>query len=425
MKILIVNTTDSGGAANSCVRLHLGLLQQGVDSKLLVLEQYREIPQTFVYKTPYVRKTRWQRAIAKLCNTLGINRNDNIQDKVETKRREYLQQRSKGLEMFSFPESSYDITNSFYYQEADIVNLHWVAGFINYSDFFGKNTKPIVWTLHDMNPFSGGDHFNEEYSGISDSGIPIKRELTALEVQTMQTIYSLKEKAIAQVKNLTVVAPSLWLTGEAKQSKVFKNRRIQHIAYGLDSNTFMPYSKDEVRKELNIPADKIVLLFVAESIDNQRKGFVYLERALAGLDDPRVLLCSVGLHGSAMSSTNPVFQLGRIEDPITMSKAYAAADAFIIPSLMDNLPNTVLESLMCGTPVIGFPTGGIVDMIQPGENGYLCSKLSVDALRSTIDRFLENPLVFDPNTIRNNAVKKYVLSVQAKRYKELFSKILN
>lgn len=422
MKILIVNTTDSGGAANSCVRLHLGLLQQGVDSKLLVLERFRDIPQTFVYKKPYVRKTRWQRLLIKIAHILGIKPKN--RDREKTHKEAYLEQRPKGLEMFSFPDSEYDITNSIHYREADVVNLHWVAGFLNYAQFFSKNTKPVVWTLHDMNPFSGGDHFNEIYLGIDKNGNPIERKLTTLETKTMHAIEVVKQKAVATVNKLIVVAPSRWLAQEASQSKVFANRDVLHIPYGLNTAVFKPWNKAEVRRELGIPAEKTVLLFVAESMANQRKGFVYLERALAHLNNSEVVLCSVGLHAHDISGQTPLIQLGRIEDPTTMSKAYAAADAFIIPSLMDNLPNTVLEALMCGTPVLGFPTGGIVDMVLPGQNGNLTTTISVKDLRSVIDRFIDNPKEFDSEKIRHEAVIKYGLEVQAKRYKQLFANLI-
>jgi glycosyltransferase involved in cell wall biosynthesis len=107
-----------------------------------------------------------------------------------------------------------------------------------------------------------------------------------------------------------------------------------------------------------------------------------------------------------------------------MSVVYSAADVFVIPSLMDNLPNTVLESLMCGTPVIGFPVGGIPDMIQNGENGFITEEISVNSLVNTINKFLDNPNCFNKVEIRNNAVKKYDQKVQSKKYIDLFESIL-
>jgi glycosyltransferase involved in cell wall biosynthesis len=310
------------------------------------------------------------------------------------------------------------------YKDASIVNLHWVADFLDYKSFFEKNTKPVIWTLHDMNPFTGGEHYEEEYFGIDELGFPIKRNISDEELRVAKENIAIKKQALAKVANLTIVAPSEWLAAEARKSEVFINREVHCIPYGLDSEVYGPRDKNHSRELLNIHKDKKVILFVADSIDNNRKGFVFLKKAFEQLADPNLFLCSIGNKNSDLESLDTILELGPIYDERMMSVAYSAADVFVIPSLMDNMPNTVLESLMCGTPVIGFPVGGIPDMIQDGINGFITDEISVSSLVKTINKFLNNPSCFDPIEIRNDAVKKHDQKVQSQQYIDLFESTL-
>lgn len=405
MNLLIVNTSDVGGAANACFRLHNGLLNENINSKVLISKKIKDYKHTFVYKSNF-----FSFFILKIISYL--------------KYKIRLRNRPEELELFSFPTSIFDISKTDLYKEASIVNLHWVARFVDYK-FFKKNKKPIVWTLHDMNAFTGGEHYDEEYLGIDEKGFPIRRELSISEKKTFAKIIAYKRKYISQIDNLTIVAPSQWLANEARKCTIFQGRDVYCIPNGLNSEIFSPKDKDYSRTLLNIPRDKKVLLFVADSIANSRKGFIFLKKALEKIEDPNLILCAIGKTESTVSSINNIIELGSINDEVLLSYVYSAADVFIIPSLMDNLPNTVLESLFCGTPVIGFPIGGIPDMIQDGTNGYLTENISVQSLIKTIQKFLENPHVFNRKEIREDAVKKYDQSIQAKKYLELFENILN
>ena len=271
-----------------------------------------------------------------------------------------------------------------------------------------------------MNPFSGGEHYEEIYLGIDVFGFPIKRIVTDEEKRIAKENIKIKKQAVEKIENLTIVAPSEWLAAEARASEVFKNKPVFCIPYGLDSAIYAPRDKEYSRELFNIPGDKTVILFVADFIDNNRKGFVILKRAFQQLANPNLVLCSVGNKNSNFDSIDGIFELGPIFDERLMSIAYAAADVFVIPSMMDNLPNTVLESLMCGTPAIGFPVGGILDMIQEGENGYIANEISVNGLVKALKIFLNAENNFNRDSISNNAMRKYNLKIQAKRYIELF-----
>ena len=423
MNILIVNTIDKGGAAKACIRLHESLLKQGLKSKLLLRDRSKVRPHVYRFVNKSSSNSKLKILKIKFINALrllGVFKNNRPHANLVFKKN-----RSKDLDYFSFPNSLYDITKSPLYEEADIINLHWVADFLDYKTFFKKNTKPVVWTLHDMNPFTGGEHFLQTMVGMDKNGQPIKRLLTNTEKKVFIENIELKQLALAQVKNLNIVAPSKWLAREAKSSTIFSKYDVHSIPYGLDSKVFQPRDQKLSRDLFQIPHDKKIILFVADSLGNHRKGFTFLKLAFEKMDRADVVLCAVGDKYNNLDSRSNLIQLGLITDELLMSMAYSAADVFIIPSLMDNLPNTVLESLMCGTPVIGFPVGGIPDMVEHGVNGLLTKSIDSASLVETIASFLESINRFDRNKIRANALSKYDSNIQARSYMNLFDKIAN
>jgi glycosyltransferase involved in cell wall biosynthesis len=424
MKILIVNTYDRGGAANACKRLHLGLLLVGMASKVLLKFKQNNWLDSSCFKQPPKKLSnvvKIKNKVKRILKEFKLYNPKQVQNNVE---QEFLKRRRIGLEMFSFPNSGLDITTSKIYKEADIINLHWVANFLDFTSFFEKNKKPVVWTLHDMNPFSGGEHYKEVFLGIDELGFPISRILSDEEKRVAKENTEIKKQALSKFHNLTIVAPSEWLAEEARRSKVFKHYPVLCIPYGLDAELYAPRDKNYSRELLGIQKDKKVILFVADSISNNRKGFIFLKRAFEQLAVTNLVLCAIGNKNSNLESLNDIIELGPIYDERLMSIAYSAADVFVVPSLMDNFPNTVLESLMCGTPVIGFPVGGIPDMIQDGENGFLTEDISVSSLKKTLTKFLKTSEAFDKNKIRETALKKYDQKKQVISYVKLFDNIL-
>lgn len=418
MKILLINTTDFGGAALACKRLHYGLVAKGMDSNVLVRTKKNNWKKTSKYvaiKSRYTLREILNKGKKKILKRVKLYKNYEFL---------FLIGRAKSLELFSYPSSDCNIMHSDIYKNSQIINLHWVSNFIDFNFFFKNNLKPVVWTLHDMNPFTGGEHYVENFSGINELGFPVKRELTFEELSVNSANLKLKAKALQNVSNLTLVAPSEWLYKEAKKSELFKGFPIYLIANGINTSIFDMRGQKKARESMNLPIDKKIVLFVAEALSSNRKGFVYLQKAFELIEQENVILCAVGSNKNNICFSPNFIQLGIIDDEVKMSTVYSAADVFVIPSLMDNLPNTVVESLVCGTPVIGFPTGGIVDMIVDGENGYLAEEISVNALVNTLNKFLKNVNCFDKNKIRKDAVSKYDESIQSQKYCNLFTNIL-
>lgn len=429
MKILLINTYGSGGAANACIRLHVGLLSNNIDSVLLLKNQsIHYIPNTIIYQEPINilplldKKTKLKRKIKRILKEFYLYKptikDVEIADTIITKR-------DKRLEKYSYANSGIDITGIPQFEDADIVHLHWVADFLNYSDFFLKTTKPIIWTLHDMNPFTGGEHYMEEYLGMDEKGYLLKREISEFEKIQFKNEIQLKINALLQKPNLHIVTLTDWMTQEVKKSKVFSGYPIHKILNGIDINIFNKKDKSFCRNTLGLPQKKIILLFVADFIEYFRKGYMVLLKSLELINNRDIILCSIGNKTGELIKSENWIELGVIKDERLMSIAYSSADAFVIPSLMDNLPNTVVESLLCGTPVIGFPVGGIPEMIHDGVNGILAKELSAPSLADAIIHFIKTYNYFDSNLISKNAIDKYATEVMVSNYKELYESILN
>lgn len=406
LKVLHISTLSHGGAANAAIRLHLGLLKIGIQSKFLSLAKFKgAVQHSFVYSPScfdYIRRITLSASI----RVNGI--------------RDTLIKRPKGFEIFTTIESPYRLTNMPLYKEADVINLHWVAGFIDYQTFFRNNKKPLVWTLHDANPFTGGCHYFGSCSGY----LNICSECPQLEGTSRQdyaeTAFKKKIEIYSNLENIVIVAPSRWLYAISSNSIAFRSFPHRYIPYGIDHNVFKPIPRFKARSKYSLPSDKIVILFVAHSTENKRKGYQYLLEAIKCLNlEDNVILCSVGHKNDKKHEKNHI-EFGYIQDESLLAELYSAADLFVIPSTEDNFPNTVIESLMCGTPVLGFAVGGITDAITDGFNGFLAQEVNAHSLAKIIEKGIQHLEKFDRDAISKDANHKYRLEVQANSYKDLY-----
>jgi glycosyltransferase involved in cell wall biosynthesis len=194
------------------------------------------------------------------------------------------------------------------------------------------------------------------------------------------------------------------------------------IPYGLDTSAFRPRETEGLRQTLGIPADHRIVLFVAQSTHNRRKGFDLLVEALGALAHEKVALVSIGSRAPDLEVAGLHVHLGSLSSDLLLSVFYALADVFVVPSRQDNLPNTVLEAMACGTPVVGFDAGGIPDMVRPGETGWLAEADNPRALRDAIDEALRSDAERERRGQRSRAVveAEYALDLQARRYHDLY-----
>jgi glycosyltransferase involved in cell wall biosynthesis len=422
MKILHVNTQAYGGAAKACIRLHLGLLDRGADSHILFLYQPRQaLPQTsgFAPEVPnpdypsigqrISRRFRQWLAPARPAEPLSVD--------------DYIRLRPNGAEVFSRATSAHDLRQQPAYQQADIVHLHWVAGLADYPSLFADHQKQFVWTLHDLNPFTGGCHYDEGCGRFkTDCGTCPQLKDTDNPAFAHASLV-IKRAALAGHPRLTIVSPSAWLLEQSGQSALLAGRPHHLIANGVDGAVFRPTPKAEARTALGLPTDKPVLLFVADYIQSRRKGFGYLAEAHHQLGAQAGAFTWAVVAQDSQLAPPPFHPLGGIDSEAKMSLAYSAADALVIPSREDNLPNTIVEAMLCGTPAIGFAVGGIASMIAPGQSGYLCPEVSSAALAQTILAFARDQAKFVPSQIREMALGQYDLAQQAERYLQLYQQL--
>ncbi len=419
MKILIINkSATSGGAAVAANRLYSSLKENNIDVKMLVEDPVNNNQDISTLSQNKVGKNKaLKRFINERLYFLPYEKNKGVRYK------------------FSPAISGVNISNHPLVKEADIIHLHWINhGFLSLKnlDQLFKLKKPIVWTMHDMWPFTGGCHYaNECNHYIDDCGnCPFLRWSNNKDLSFK--IHEKKMKIWSDAK-IHAVSCSRWLGSLAQESSLLRRKKISSIPNPIDTNLFKPLKKDECCKELNLPIDKKLILFGAADISDPRKGSRYLMEALHILDirypelEKQVELVIFGKTKDMDLSKYPykVHKMSFINNIDHIIKLYNSADVFILPSLQDNLPNTVMEAQACGIPVVSFSVGGVPEMIENNKNGFLTTMKDSDGLAMSIHKALFHP---DINSIKNNArnsvVKNYSNEVIAEKYLNLYRSLL-
>ena len=340
----------------------------------------------------------------------------------------YTGKTKKERGLFSYPIFGTDVSLLPSVQHADIIILHWVLhGFMSIKNIrqLAKTGKPIIIILHDMWPITGGCH----YAGDCTKYIIECSECPMFESGDHRKLaasgFKLKRKLYNTFENLHFISPSSWLAKCANQSALTKDKPVYHIPNLLNTTIYRPHDKIQSRQILNIDGRQIVLTFGAVSIDSPYKGWTYLMQALDLLTkriscENVTLLIFGGLNDSTSLDNLPfkVKKMGRVMSEIEMSIIYNASSVFIAPSLNDNLPYTIFESLACTTPVVAFDTGGIPDMVIHKKNGYLAKYKDSEDLTNGILYTLENDLKgFVPQSLDSEIVLQQHLN--------LFEKLTN
>lgn len=418
MNVLHISTCDvSGGAARAAYRLHTGLRRLGYDSSMFVASRDSDDPTVKGFAPPGDILSRCRRLLRR-----------------ELIARSFAPYRAtqSGYEPFRDDRSQYRREPLKQLPECDLINLHWVARFVDYRSFFAAvaGRIPVVWTLHDMNPFTGGCHYDNGCGRFGDRCGACPRLGSAHAKDLSRRVWRRKREAFKRIPQggLHIVTPSRWLAAEARRSSLLGGRPVRVIPNGVDTEDFAPRDRTFARRTLGIPQEARAVLFAAQAVGNERKGFDFLRKALAGLAGPEGLfLLSLGSGEFASGLRTPHIHLGRVDHDRMLSLVYSAADLFVIPSVQDNLPNTVLESLACGMPVVGFDVGGIPDMVRPGVTGLLAPPGDVAALREAISELLKNDAKRKEMSAncRRIAAREYALEVQARRYVELYEQVLS
>ena len=416
MRVVLVNAVEAvGGAARAAHRLYTSLQPHDLDVSYFVKEKHSDDPCVIPFNPDF--------------SSAAVARRGTAIQQVLDAYEEYAGTRSDDLELFSHPALDQDMSFLEQLPDADIYNLHWVAGFVEYPVFFTKmaQKRPLVWTLHDQGPMTGGCHYDQGCGRFTDAcgSCPALGSHDANDLSARNLAVKAKALATWPDHMVHIVTPSNWLAAEARRSSLFGRFQASCIPNSIETELFCPRPAVEARCALGLPEAGPYLLFVANQIKAPRKGVSYLIdalRQLPGREDV-TLLCVGDDHIPIQNLPFRMAQLDFVGDDEAMAHLYAAADLTVIPSLQDNLPNTMLESLSCGTPVVGFDTGGLPDGVRPGETGFLAQSGSAESLMQAIGQALGNPGLLEQmgQNARAFTVANYAPARQAVAYKNLFT----
>ncbi|CAM2829923.1 glycosyltransferase [Rariglobus hedericola] len=288
------------------------------------------------------------------------------------------------IELYSPPFSRHHPELHPWVVEADIVHLHWIAGFVDWPRFFRTTRKPVVFTLHDQQNYLGGVHYENDFTA--------NPWLAPLEHRTRQT-----KKAALSGHSVSVIGNSEWNTRLAAASGFFPQGTTFHtIPYALDTELYSPRTKTEAKAALGLPPDHLVIGFASDDLGNRRKGFDVLIQALRSLPaaDSKVSLLSFGrspANSLAASLELPWTHLGFIDADPVKAAAYSAMDVFIVPSRAEAFGQTAIEAMACGTPVIASNVGGLPEALDFGRCGLLVEPDRPDLLCEAIKSLLDDP----------------------------------
>jgi len=371
MKILHINKSDKvGGASVAAMRLVKAQRAIGLDSQILVQEAQTDFE--FVHQTSHTQ-------FKKKLNFLRL-----ALEKLYYWPHELSPEKRF---VYSMANTGENIHNHPLVKEADIIHLHWFnQGFLSLKSLrkLARN-KIIVWTLHDMWAFTGGCHYSEsceKYMDECTNCLFIK----GTKVKDKSNTIFYRKKQVFENGKWHFITPSFWLKNLADQSSLIRQFKVENLPNAIDLDIFRPMDKKKARNELNLPLNKKIILFGAMNVNDSRKGMSYFIKALEYLQsqniENQIALAIFGKSNAEILKKLPftTYHLGMIENELKMATIYQAVDTFVIPSLEDNLPNTVVESHASGLPVVAFDNSGLSEMIHHEEDGYLAHYLSSEDL---------------------------------------------
>ena len=357
IKILHLNAFDvRGGAARAVYRIHSSFQKNAMKSEMLVAKKYSNDASVKEISISCLSKKKW------------VTRK--------------LQKTSRNISFSSFNLFYSNICKEINKSDADIVHLHWIGNELISISEIKEIKKPIVWTLHDMWAFCGAEH----YDNINNPGqyrFGYEEEKINLNAITWK-----RKKKYWQDINFNFVSPSHWLDKCLQESALFYQKKAKIIRNCLDVNQYRKIDRETARKKINLSTEKQVILFGADGRDsNYLKGFRLLIDSFKFISRDNfqfvVFGGGTGRRGETINGLE-IIDIGKINDEDYLSSLYSAADVFVIPSMIDNYPNTVLEAMSCSTPCVGFKVGGIPEMIDHKVNGYLVEPFDTKQLAEGI-----------------------------------------
>jgi glycosyltransferase involved in cell wall biosynthesis len=409
--LLMVNYSDAnGGAARAAYRLLAGLRDYGVDARMLAMEALTGDGAVIGSAGPLMRL--WRRRLDRLPVHLAVR---------------------EPRPVFSLAWVADQLPRQIERLSPGIVHLHWINGGMLRLESLARIGRPLVWTMHDMWPFTGGCHYDEGCGRFAKGCgcCPLLRSSKRSDLSSW--VWQRKRRAW-QGLGITLVAPSLWLAQQAQLSPLLRDQPIRVIHNGLDLDLFQPADPGPARRLLGLPPDRFYLLFGAlDPSGERRKGLELLSAALqqlanTGWRDRLDLIVAGSLSPEAIPDLGlRAHFLGQLKDERNMAQALTAADAVVVPSLQDNLPNMTLEAFACGRPCVGFAVGGLPAIIDDGINGRLARAWQVEDLARSIAWLLEDDVRRQMlgREARRKAEETFDIRTVTRRYAELYREVLD
>lgn len=356
MRIVHLNTTaQKGGAAQAASRLHRGLRASGIDSRMHV--QFGAAAEEGGVSGPQGKPAKASALLRDVGALLPL-----------------LPYRIARGDVFSAQLLPARTAREVATLAPALVHLHWIgAGFVPVH-LLGRFPQPLVWTLHDMWPMTGGCHHARTCSGFETAcgNCPVLNSRRGMDLSRL--VHKWKSRCWREL-DIHLIAPSRWMAEQAGRSSLFAHRPISIIANGLDLACYRPWDRQLARELLGLPDGPLVLFSAARGLHTPYKGGDTAQQVMAGLRaagvDATLVVMGGGPQASDAGHTVPVHWLGQLHDDASRALAYAAADVSLSCSSEDNLPSTISESLACGTPVVAYQAGGIGDMLDDSVHGYL------------------------------------------------------
>ena len=305
----------------------------------------------------------------------------------------------------------------------DAVSFEWVRSL--------PAEIPIVWTLHDMWPLTGYCCYSydcEKYVDGCEGACPqigkwgqVGRQPDAEWI--LRSSFFEKNK-----QRLAIVAPSRWLA-QCAEKRLGGDIRVEHVPYGLDGSVFRPLEeKRAVRRILGLESEVPVILAGSQYPGDPRKGTHYLVAAVERVEAGRKGDLQVVVFGATPEGAVPAHWIlaGSIDSEVVLNQYYNAADVFVMSSLMDNLPNTLVEATAAGTPCVAFDSGGCAEVVRDGDTGFVATYKNVDDLAACMCRVLAmstGDKEVMSQRCRDVALAEYSLERQAKAYLKLFEEM--
>lgn len=412
MKIIQLSLSDiSGGAHRAAYRLHRALLKANMDSSFFVFFKDSD---DFTVSGPPTKLQKSKNFLRYVLDSYPL----------------VLHKNKRKFSTALFPTRTPQHTEQL---SPDIIHLHWINGGMLRIEEISKFKKPIAWTLHDMWPFTGGCHYDNNCGGYKNTcgKCPVLGSTNAHD-----TSYKTLQRKIRNFNKikLKIITPSNWLAECARSSSLFRDCNIDIIPNCLNLDLFKPWDKNFSREILGLPKDKLLILSGALNIQSDpRKGFRHMLNALKLIsadtlaNDIEIVIAGSSVPKNTPPVNIPFHYLGFLHDEISMALTYSAADIFVAPSEQDNLPNTIVESLACGTPCAAFDIGGMPDMIEHKKNGYLAKPLDTEDLAAGILWMLHSSERLRKLSLHSRilAEKKYDSAKIAAHYSKIYYQLNN